>query len=115
MPDFVYKVADDQSFNAALQSGVYPGAPIDLADGFIHLSTSGQLEETLRLHFKGKGGLVLAAVDTSKLGDSLRWEPSRGGALFPHLYGALRMEEVHKLETLPLGPDGRHVFPPLEP
>jgi len=111
MPDFVYKVADDQSFNAARQSGIYTGAPIDIADGFIHLSTAEQLAETLRLHFKGQGGLVLAAVDTRKLGDNLRWEPSRGGALFPHLYGKLDLSAVTWTEAIEVDEDGNCTLP----
>ena len=111
MPDFVYKVADGKSFEAARQRGVYAGAPIDLADGFIHLSTAEQLAETLRLHFKGQGGLLLAAVDTSKLGEGLHWEPSRGGALFPHFYGKLEMSAVAWTEAIAVDEEGNCTLP----
>jgi uncharacterized protein (DUF952 family) len=73
----------------ALESGVFAGAPVDLADGYIHLSTAAQVPETLARHFAGQENLVIAAVDLSQLGDAVRWEVSRGGALFPHLYGTL--------------------------
>jgi len=84
---------------------------IDLQDGFIHFSTAGQAAETAARHFTGQAGLVLVAVDADVLGDALRWEVSRGGALFPHLYGDLPMSAVREVVPLPLDADGRHVFP----
>ena len=108
-PDLIYKVADRGLVESATASGTFHGAPIDLADGFIHFSTASQLRDTLRLHFAGQGDLMLLAIRVSAL-DDLRWEPSRGGQLFPHLYGSLPVEAVIRVDDLPLGPDGRHVF-----
>ena len=93
--------------------GVFHGAPIDLQDGFIHFSDAKQVAETAAKHFAGQADLLLLHVDTASLGDKLKWEPSRGGALFPHLYGPLALDAVRKVEPLPLGPDGAHVFPSL--
>lgn len=86
---YVYKIAARADWDAAHGAGRFEGAAIDLRDGFIHLSTAAQAQETARLHFAGQAGLVLLKVDAAKLGAALRWEPSRGGELFPHLYGAL--------------------------
>jgi uncharacterized protein (DUF952 family) len=77
--------------------GVFLGAPIDLADGYIHMSTADQVEETLAKHFTGQVGLVVAEIDLSGFGDALKWEASRGGALFPHLYAPLPIETVMAL------------------
>ena len=90
------------------------GAAIDRADGFIHFSTAEQAPDTAAKWFAGRDDLTLAAVDVDALGGELRWEPSRGGALFPHLYAALPMSAVVWSRPLPLGPDGRHVFGSLE-
>lgn len=84
---------------------------MDLKDGFIHLSTHEQASGTAAKHFAAERGLWLARISVAALGESLRWEPSRGGALFPHLYRELRAEDVIALEPLPLGPDGSHVLP----
>ncbi|KQX35251.1 hypothetical protein ASD04_14480 [Devosia sp. Root436] len=86
-PEFVYKIATEAAFAPARAASTFAGMPIDAADGYMHFSTAGQLAETLRLHFAGQSGLVLLAVRSSDLGAGLVWEPSRGGALFPHLYG----------------------------
>jgi uncharacterized protein (DUF952 family) len=86
-PDFIYKIATEASYAPTRQSGTYSGMPIDKADGYMHFSTADQLRETLRLHFAGQSNLVILAVSTAELGSGLIWEPSRGGALFPHLYG----------------------------
>ncbi|MBJ3784614.1 DUF952 domain-containing protein [Devosia sediminis] len=87
LPRLIYKIATGASLAPARLAGHYAGMPIDLADGYMHFSTAAQLPETLRLHFKDQADLVLLAVPTAPLGDSLVWEPSRGGQLFPHLYG----------------------------
>jgi uncharacterized protein (DUF952 family) len=88
MPDAVaYKILTDEQMTALERDGSFAGAPIDLADGYIHLSTAAQLTETVDRHFAGQNGLHIAAVDMDALGDSVRWEPSRGDQLFPHLYG----------------------------
>lgn len=89
------------------------GAPIDLADGFVHFSTADQAVETAAKHFAGAEGLVLLALDADTLGPALKWEVSRGGAHFPHLYAPLRLSDVLWCKPLPLV-DGRHRFPDLE-
>jgi len=88
-----YKVLTAAQF-AALRAGTFSGAPVDIADGYIHLSTAAQLTETVQKHFAGQVGLVVAAVDLAALGAALKWETSRGGALFPHYYGRLSMAHV---------------------
>jgi uncharacterized protein (DUF952 family) len=105
----VYKILRADEWAAFDAAGETRGAPVDLADGYIHLSTAAQAAGTAAKHFAGEDGLWLLAVETETLGD-LRWEPSRGGQLFPHLYGVLRRESVNWARPLPLGPDG-HVFP----
>jgi uncharacterized protein (DUF952 family) len=92
------------------RTGSTAGAPVDLADGFIHFSTPAQVAETAARHFATESDLVLVAVDPAKLGDALRWEASRGGALFPHLYRRLQMADVVWDKSLPLGATG-HIFP----
>ena len=109
----IYKICSEALWREAERVGVFAGAAIDLEDGYIHFSTAAQAPETAARHFAGQGGLVLVAIDAGALGDGLRWEPSRGGDLFPHLYGALRLDAVRWVRPLPLGPDGRHVFPEL--
>ena len=113
MATTIYKICDAAIWREAERSGVFRGAAIDVADGYIHFSTAEQAIETAARHFAGQGDLVLASVDAGVLGDRLKWEPSRGGALFPHLYGTLPMAAVRRVTPLPLGPDGRHVFPEL--
>ncbi len=102
-----------EDWEAANAAGHYDGSPQDRADGFIHFSTAEQVEDSANKHRAGQPGLVLLAVDPEALGDALRWEASRGGALFPHLYGALPLAALRDVWELPLGPDSRHVFPPL--
>ncbi|WP_404338906.1 DUF952 domain-containing protein [Sphingomonas sp. MMS12-HWE2-04] len=106
MPDSTaYKVLTAEQL-AALEQGSFAGAPVDLADGYIHLSTAAQLQETLDKHFAGQDGLWLAAVDLEVLGDAVRWEPSRGGQLFPHIYGALPLDAVLAYSELHYEADG---------
>jgi uncharacterized protein (DUF952 family) len=100
-----YKVLTEQEF-AALRAGAWSGAPVDMADGYIHLSAAAQLTETVAKHFAGRDGLVVAAVDLAALGTAVRWEASRGGALFPHLYGRLTMDVVIAQGPLVWEPDG---------
>lgn len=107
----VYKILTGPEWAALERDGETAGAPVDLADGFVHLSTAGQAPETAARHFAGREGLWLLALEAGALGEALRWEPSRGGALFPHLYGPLRRADVLWAEPLPLGPDGLHRFP----
>jgi uncharacterized protein (DUF952 family) len=109
----VYKICPRPLWAEAERTGVFHGAPVDLADGFIHFSTAEQVAETAAKHFAGQTDLLLVTVEAGALGDALRWEPSRGGALFPHLYGALPTAAVVAVEDLPLGADGRHLLPPL--
>ena len=110
----VYKICPAGLWNEAEETGVFTGAPIDEEDGFIHFSTAGQVRETAALHFSRQTDLLLVAVEAATLGDTLRYEASRGGALFPHLYGPLQLSSVRWVKPLPLGPDGGHVFPELD-
>jgi uncharacterized protein (DUF952 family) len=114
MTRMIYHMCPAEAWHAAEQSGEYRGTADDLRDGFIHFSTAEQVAESARRHRAGQSGLVLIAVESERLGDRLAWEPSRGGALFPHLYGSLDPAEVASVVPLPLGPDGEHVFPPLQ-
>ncbi len=107
----IYKIFRAEEWDALLEAGQTHGTPDDLADGFIHFSTAGQLQETCERHFAGEDGLVLAMVDSEDFGTRMKWEESRGGALFPHLYHKLRLCDVMWHKPLPLGPDGRHVLP----
>jgi uncharacterized protein (DUF952 family) len=111
----IYKICSAELWREAERAGAFAGAPPDLRDGFIHFSTGVQVPETAAKHFAGATGQVLVAVDTAMLGAALKWEPSRGGALFPHLYEPLSLDAVKWVQPLPLGPDGRHVFPDLSP
>ncbi len=109
----VYKIAPAALWAEAEAAGQFVGAPVDLADGFIHFSTAAQVAETARRHFAGQADLLLVAVEVQRLGEQLRWEPSRGGALFPHLYGVMPLAAVRWVKPLPLGADGTHAFPDL--
>lgn len=111
MSDPIYKIMPATEWAAARAAGIYEGSAHDLRDGFIHFSTAAQAAETAAKHFAGQTGLLLLAVDAARLGEAVKWEPSRGGALFPHLYGALPLDAVIAIEELPAGPDGRHRFP----
>lgn len=89
-----YKILTAEQLEQLLATGTFAGAPVDLADGYIHLSTAGQIQETLDKHFAGQTGVGIAAVDLAMLGDAVKWEVSRGGALFPHVYAALPLSAV---------------------
>lgn len=106
----IYKILRRPEWDAFKAAGVTAGAPVDLADGFIHFSTAAQVAETAAKHFATESDLVLVAVAPDRLGAALKWEPSRGGALFPHLYRDLRLDEVLWDKSLPLGASG-HIFP----
>ena len=110
----IFKIASQGQWTEAEANGAFAGAPVDLADGYIHFSTAAQVAETAARHFAGRADLLLVAVDPDRLGAALKWEPSRGGALFPHLYGPLDTDHVIWVKPLPLGPDGTHAFPDLE-
>jgi|SRR5690349_5637537 uncharacterized protein (DUF952 family) len=110
----LYKICPAPLWRAAERAGVFRGSDVDQSDNFIHFSTAAQVSETAAKHFAGQNDLLLISVDAGALGGALKWEPSRGGALFPHLYGPLALEAVVRVDPLPLGPDGLHVFPPFE-
>lgn len=107
----IYKIVPRRLWQEANDKGVFDGAPVDHADGFIHFSTAAQVRETAAKHFSGQSDLLLLAIDGQALGPSLIYEPSRGGDLFPHLYGTMPLSAVTTVHELPLGRDGRHVFP----
>lgn len=107
----LFKICPAPLWRQAERAGVFHGSEVDRRDGYIHLSTSAQAVETAARHFSGQNDLLLVRVDSAKLGSRLKWEPSRGGRLFPHLYGDLDLTAVLKVEPLPLGPDGQHIFP----
>jgi len=111
MKKIVYKIVPRALWQEARQNGAFEGAPIDVKDGFIHFSTASQARETARLHFAGMDDLLLVAVEGDALGEALKFEPSRGGDLFPHLYACLPVDAVLWERPLPLGDDGLHVFP----
>lgn len=111
MSDLILKICPKDLWAQAETSGMFIGAAIDLADGFIHFSTPEQAKETAAKHFEGQVDLLLIAVDGALLGDALKYEVSRGGDLFPHLYANLNLRDVAWVKPLPLGDDGRHIFP----
>lgn len=106
----ILKIFRRPEWDAFRAAGQTAGAPVDLSDGFIHFSTPAQVAETAARHFAQESDLVLVAVDPDRLGEALKWEPSRGGQLFPHLYRVLRLDEVVWDKSLPLGATG-HIFP----
>ena len=114
MTRIVYKLVDRASWHAAPPAASFAGSAADARDGFIHFSTAAQLRETAARHFAGQSDLLLVAVEATSLGEALRWEPSRGGELFPHLYGPLPLRAVRWATELMLDATGCHVFPDLE-
>ncbi|MCB1401175.1 MAG: DUF952 domain-containing protein [Rhodobacteraceae bacterium] len=106
----IYKIFRRPEWDAFRAAGETAGAPVDLEDGFIHFSTGAQVTETAARHFATESDLVLVAAEADALGPALKWEPSRGGALFPHLYRRLKLSEVVWDKSLPLGATG-HIFP----
>jgi uncharacterized protein (DUF952 family) len=106
----IYKIFRRPEWDVFRAAGETSGAPIDLADGYIHISTAAQVAETAEKHFAAESDLVLVALNTDALGPALKWEPSRGGALFPHLYRKLTLADVVWDKSLPLGAAG-HIFP----
>jgi len=101
-----YKVLTAEQMSTLEHERVFKGAPVDLEDGYIHLSTAEQLQETIDKHFAGQSDLWLVAVDLSAVSEAIKWEPSRGGALFPHLYGELSLDFVVAYSELNYEPDG---------
>jgi len=110
----IYKICPASLWREAERAGTFRGSPVDIDDGFIHFSTAAQAVDTVAKHFAGRHDLVLLRVDAARLGDKLKWEPSRAGALFPHLYGDLDVAAVSRVDFLPLGADGSHKFPLLD-
>lgn len=113
MQPLIYKICPAPLWREAEAAGVFKGAAIDLTDGYIHFSTAEQARETAAKHFAGQADLVLVAVDAAALGAALKYEPSRGGALFPHLYAELPLTAVKWVKPLPLAADGSHAFPDI--
>jgi uncharacterized protein (DUF952 family) len=111
----IYKICPAGEWAEALQAGLYRGSPADLRDGFIHFSAAGQVAGTAAKHFAGQRDLLVIAVDADTLGPALKWEPARGGALFPHLYGDLPVTAALWVKPLPLDGSGRHILPRLVP
>jgi uncharacterized protein (DUF952 family) len=109
----IYKILPASLWSEAIVAGTFAGSPLDVADGYIHFSTAAQVRETAARHFSGQADLLLIAVPSSALGATLKWEPSRGGDLFPHLYSPLPTTAALWAKALPLGADGRHVCPEL--
>ena len=102
----IYKILTRAEWSAAQAAGAFAGSAVDHADGYIHFSTSAQAGETARRHFAGQADLVVLEVEAGELGQALVWEPSRGGDLFPHLYGPLPAGKVIAVHEAPLGADG---------
>jgi len=110
----IYHICRSDEWQLARSAGFHAGSSQDQADGFIHFSTSAQIKSSAAKHRAGQSGLVLLAVDAAKLGDGLKWEPSRNGQLFPHHYGSLPLSAVLWSTDLPLDQSGVHVFPELD-
>ncbi len=110
----IYHLARKSAWDDAQETGSYEGTPEDRADGFMHFSTASQVKVSAAKHRAGEKDLLLIALDDAKLGDELKWEVSRGDALFPHLYGSLDITHVTTVTDLPLGEDGLHIFPEMD-
>lgn len=111
-PELIYKIASAEAWREFADKGRFPGMPVDHKDGYVHFSTATQLAETLRLHFAGQSDLVIFAVRTQDLGMALRWEPSRGGQMFPHLYGTLTTGPLVEVATgVTVAADGTVTLP----
>jgi uncharacterized protein (DUF952 family) len=111
MGEIVYKIARKTEWEEAERSGIFAGSPDDNRDGFIHLSSAAQVRATCAVHFASERDLLLVAVDAERLGPALKWELSRRGQSFPHLYGALRVADVQSVIAIRTEPGGRAVFP----
>jgi uncharacterized protein (DUF952 family) len=110
----IYKILPKAAWSEAEVAGSFRGSAADLKDGYIHFSTAAQVAETAAKHFAGVADLVLVAVDEDLLGTALEWEPSRGGALFPHLYAPLAVKLAAWVKPLPVGGNGLHILPALD-
>lgn len=111
MPEYIYKIATKSQWDEAIKKGIFTGAPIDLSDGYIHFSTASQARETAAKHFYGQKNLKLIKVAIATLGDELKWEMSRGGDLFPHLYAELKTSDAISVINLAENETGGHIFP----
>jgi uncharacterized protein (DUF952 family) len=111
----IYKICERVSWQAAERAGLYRGSDVDARDGFIHFSTGAQVAETAARHFARRTDLLLVAVDGDALGAALKWEPSRGGDIFPHLYAALPLDAVRWARPLPDEANGQRALPELTP
>jgi uncharacterized protein (DUF952 family) len=109
----IFRIVSEVEWDAAQRRGAFEGSEHDRRDGFIHFSTAEQLAETAAKHYAGRSGLLILFVDEDTVAESLKWEPSRGGALFPHLYATLPVSAVRRVEKLPLGSNGAFVVPDL--
>jgi len=109
----IFHICPRAEWEEAQRAGRYVGSAASLRDGFLHFSTASQIVESAAKHWAGKEDLILLAADEAALGGSVKWEKSRGGALFPHVYGPIPLTAVTWSKRLPLGADGRHAFPPL--
>lgn len=112
MTNIIYKIETAEAWQKAQSTGVYTGSALDVMDGFIHLSTADQVRETANKWFAGQNDLILASIDSAQLGDMIKWEPSRDGALFPHVYGILPMSAVIETAPMCVGEDGLYLFGP---
>jgi len=112
MTEMIYKILTQDQWDTLQDQKETTGAPIDVADGYVHFSTATQVQETADKHFKGQTDLYLLALNSAKLGDALKWEVSRGDELFPHLYGLLRLADVDWSKAIPFEND-RHQIPAL--
>jgi len=111
LPEVVYKIVGFEEWDSAVESGSFEGSEVDLKDGYIHFSTAEQAPETAAKHFAGRDDLLLVAVETEPMARHYKMEPSRGGALFPHLYARLPVANALWWQELKLGEDGIHIFP----
>lgn len=111
MPSWIYKIAREVEWDEIRQTGRFTGSPDDRRDGYIHLSTAGQVRATCDKWFRDENNLLLVALDPGELGPALKWEVSRGGEKFPHLYAALAIARVHSVVPIRRGDDGRAIFP----
>jgi uncharacterized protein (DUF952 family) len=109
----IYHMCKVEEWKAVYESGVYWGSSQDQEDGFIHFSTAEYIVDSAAKHRAGQDGLLLLSVDSDTLGDAVKWEEARGGILFPHVYGGLPVSSVSEMEPLPVGSDGKHIFPNL--
>lgn len=109
----IFKIVNAHEWALAEAEGRFIGSPVDIDDGFIHFSTAAQVAETARRHFAGRKNLLLVAIHVAPLGEALKWEPSRGGDLFPHLYDTLDLSAVAEIWPLPLDDEGLHIFPDM--